>query len=640
MVNTGISKLQENNHSYRMAGICGILQKNDLTKKERFGSSLDKMMSVLGASDQQKRSKASTGQWHFGNVVPVSEKSDSRFIFNESLSVYCIVDGLVYIDETEKRIIQKKYRTNPGMNDYEYLPFLYHAYHAEFITHITGWHSIFILDSKNENAILCNDRLGLLPLFYYESDSAFVFASKLECIPASGLMNKIVFDKTSIAELLLYNYPVSDHTFIKEVSTLKSASIVTFTGKTTFSTYWSPAQLIVKSPANKKTGTDTIDEALEKAFRKPFAGHNNTLYTTLTGGFDGRLVLSYLLHSHRDRIHVFSFGAETSPDITIPEHISGQEHFPYTPFILDQDYMDHSFVDAACKTINYSNGLRSYKRSHYLHVMPQLSAKTNTVISGNFGDEVIKFSQILPSEVISQELISLLSSDFRNRPLSPGNGNQQIKALFNSDPFVIDELNSRLCSIEEEVRGYDNLSEKFNHLKFTRIAPKFFGSELSSYNDFVCNFSPFLDIDVLTAFSGTVFSGLYYPFNGNKLRHKEMANLLYAELIRRKHKTLLNYPTDRGFSISDLTNPLGKLTVLYKKKFNKKPPVKDPYFLRQSDELFLAFNKKFSRDDDKLPLDFSSVLNAGNADIKLTSKLASMNYWMSRISREYSVSSH
>jgi len=31
-------------------------------------------------------------------------------------------------------------------------------------------------DGKNETALLCNDRLGLLPLYYYESDQVLLFA--------------------------------------------------------------------------------------------------------------------------------------------------------------------------------------------------------------------------------------------------------------------------------------------------------------------------------------------------------------------------------------------------------------------------------------------------------------------------------
>ncbi len=95
--------------------------------------------------------------------------------------------------------------------------------------------------------------------------------------------------------------------------------------------------------------------------------------------------------------------------------IAKKEGFSYTPFILNQDYIRNSFLDSALKTIQYSNGMRSYRRSHYIYAMQQLELDSGIFISGNFGDEMFKFAKFFPSEVISKEFISLAESGFRKR---------------------------------------------------------------------------------------------------------------------------------------------------------------------------------------------------------------------------------
>jgi asparagine synthetase B (glutamine-hydrolysing) len=617
-----------------MAGICGIIVKDFCAENIRIETVLKTMMLKLGANGQQERKSVSCGNFHFGNVAPVNKKADENFIYNEKFEIYCLVDGLVYVEESEKHRAEKVFDIDRLKNEMDYLPYLYLLHGPEYVKKITGWFNIFIADVKNGIANLSNDRLGLLPMFFCQSDTSLIFASKIESIIASGLTGSIEFDRVTIVEQLLYNYPVSNHTFIKNILTLPAATQFNCSGSLVQSSYWSPGELIFASPLSKKKSLDLIDEALSHAVHKPFSGHNNPVCVSLTGGWDGRLVISYVLKKYRDRLRVFSFGADNSPDITIPKEIAGKEGFSYTPVILNQDYMDHFFIDTARNTIIYSNGVRSYRRSHYLYAMPLLAKESNTIVSGNFGDEMLKFSNVTPSEVISNELISLIQSGFSKRITLPDfEKNNVFSDFFNQSD--ISELYSRLQLLEKEVTGYETLSQKYFHLKLTRIAPKFFGSEINSYNDYITNFSPFLDYEFLKALNQTCYAGIHYPFNVNKLKYKEMSTLLYAGLIKRNYKKLLYYPTDRGFSVADVTNTLCKMVVYYKKLFNVKPAIKDPYFLGQADKLFLSFANHFNSNNGSTVSGYLLEINKKWNNPKMRDKLLSINYWLSYITREY-----
>jgi hypothetical protein len=620
-----------------MAGILGIIKKqNSSLDSNELANALHSMLPKLYSVALQKKEIIALEKCCFGNVAPVSDKTNNSFFYNNELGIYCIIDGLIFIEDSEKRLVQESYNLTTNLNDIEYIPYLYVHYKADYVKHVGGWFNIFLYDVKNETSLLSNDRLGLLPLYYYESDTVFIFASKIEGILASGLMPKIEFDVVSMAENLLFNYPVSANTFIKSISTLPAAVQYTFSVTLNKIVYWSPAELISSTPLSKSKSLDLIDESLSHAINKPFKNNNGLVGATLTGGWDGRLVLAYMLPEYKDRLRVFSFGSEFSPDVTIPMEISGKESFSYTPFILNQEYINNSFLDSAGKTILYSNGMRSYRRSHYIYAAQQLVPTTGIFVSGNFGDEVFKFSQILPCEVITKELISLVQSGFTKRTELISENNSSNSAFFN-DSGIKDELFARLDQLEKEVAVYSTISEKFHHLKLTRIAAKYFGAEINSYNDFISNFSPFLDFDFLTAFSQTSFSGIYYPFNGNKLKHKEMSSMLYAELIKRNSKSLLNYNTDRGFSMADMMHPLGKLSVLYKKKFRKKHSVNDPYFLDQTDRLFQTFCESDSLNEVVSISGLEQMLTTESVYSKQNDKVLTMKFWINHIAKEYSL---
>jgi asparagine synthetase B (glutamine-hydrolysing) len=623
-----------------MAGICGIFQIKPSAEKQVVFSALNNMMDKLAADITQLKESSSIDNWHIGSVMPVSAETHENFFHTPALSMHCIVDGQVFVSDTEKHLVGQKFPHAILKNDNDYIPWLYSFYKVDFVKHLTGWFNIFIYDKANETALLCNDRLGLLPLYFYESDQVVVFASKIECILASGLMNQIEFDTVTLAEHLLFNYPISDHTFIRNISTIPSATQTRIAGSIIRTTYWSPGDLICDAPLSKTKSLDLIDEALSEALRKPFEKARKPVCATLTGGFDGRLVLSCLLDQYRDRLRVFSFGAASSPDITIPQKIASKEGFSYEPIILDREYMEKSFIDNASATIILSGGIRSYRRSHYLYAMQKISGRSEIVISGNFGDEIIKFAQVLPSEVISKALISLVQSGFSNIPDLVKTAESLLQLENSRFSSFSEELNSRLELIASEVGSYDNLSHKFHHLKFTRIASKFFGNELSSYNDYVQSFSPFLDTDFLKAFHMTSYAGIYYPFSGNKLEHKEMASSLYAELIRRNKKSLLSYQTDRGYKISALTNPLGQLEVLLKKFLIKKSKAGDPYYLENSETTFRSFMENYRFVNKTKNSQYILVPVEENMGNSLKDRLYSLNYWICHIENNYPVNSY
>ncbi|NVO08497.1 MAG: hypothetical protein HXX16_00915 [Bacteroidales bacterium] len=615
-----------------MAGICGIIQMNGEAENQKLKNAFEKMLPELSAELNPSKSQLVLDSIWVGKCFPKYQDKDNQPIYNHKLSIYYFVDGEVYVSDSIQKQIQEENRDGIFLSPSDYIPYLYVKFSVDFVKHLTGWFNIFLFDVNDSKCIIANDRLGFLPLFIYNSGNQFIFASKLECIIASGLMKNVDFDLVSFAEQYTFNYQLSDNSLIEGIKTLPVSSIYQIKREEVNKAYyWSPQELIVESPISRKEGFEIINEALDNAVNKALTNHLWNIAVTLTGGWDGRLVLSYALKQNRSRISLFSFGEKDSADILIPRAISKSEDLGYCPYILDEDYFDKFFIDSARNSIIKSNGIRGYRRAPYFFTTPQISTNSRLILSGNFGDEILKFATIKASEVISSALINYISSDFKIRPDFP-------QLLFKEQSVVsklIEEWNIRLEGLEKEVSGYGTISEKYNHIKLSRIANRFFGYEVNSYNDYIPNFSPFLDIDFITAFSKTNYSGIYHPFNANRLKDKEIASRLYANLISRNNKRLASYKSDRGYSMADVINPFGRLLVLSKKHFLKQTFSDGSFVNGQSAKFFDAYYQEKYPETYEKNLQYPLKNNVEQINKNLLSRVQSLNYWISYITDKY-----
>lgn len=617
-----------------MAGICGFILKEGLNGDADYLTYLSKMIENLRINDSQISQFEGYSPFYFGNVTLVSAAINENFIINNDLNICCIIEGLVFINNEEKTIINKIYGTEQSLTNKEYLPFLFALYGNDLINKITGWYNIFLFDSKERKGFLFNDRLGYYPMFYYENTEVFIFASKLEALLSSGFLFDIEFDKVSIIEHLFFNYTLSDNTFIKRLRTLNPASYIQFcpSGSYTKKTYWHFKDLLVVTPTKKREGRSLINMGLNSALRKLDSLKRNSFNLSLTGGWDSRVVLSYL-NSNKDQLNLFSFGVKDSQDIIIPQHIGRCERISYTPFILDEQYLSKEFLKSASLTINKSNGTRNFKRAHYINTFEKISKNSDLVISGIYGDEVLKISGVKSSDVISQNTIDFIASNFDIEMIV-----NKLKSEFANRNLILDkkdieDFSNRMIKLRNSLSDYKSLNEKYYHIRFQIILQKFFGAEISSYNDFSYNFSPFIDFDFLSSYFKSIYCGVYYNFNSNSLFLKQRTTFLYSQLIHQNSISLAKYPTDRGYSMSDLHRFEGLLKVLVRTLFKKKKH-KDAYNTKKAENIFVK--EVIELLSGTKPV--ITIINYENAIKSKNPNTLSIYFWLAKLSEKYIIS--
>jgi asparagine synthetase B (glutamine-hydrolysing) len=610
-----------------MAGIAGIVLKKEGSKSTDFKKAFNTMMAKLAARDSQLSHSGIYDTVCLGNVLPVSASANDHFQYNRQLEISVVIDGLVFVANNERRLLADTYNIDEHDTDYALIPFLYHLYKEDYVKHISGWFNIFIYDAKRGRSLLSNDYLGYLPLYYYDTPDCFVFASKIECIVVSGLMTSVGFDAVTIAEHLCFNYPLSDYSYIEGIKTLPNAVFInTFSKESRLKKYWSLAELFSYSPAGEDESIALMNDGIHTAVSKISGRFKNKINLSLTGGWDSRVVLSCFLPEFKDRLNVYSFGAASADDVLIPGVIAQNEHFKYTPYILDREYLDKSFIPNALKTIQLSNGTRNYKRTHYLFAIQQIAQVSDILVTGIFGDEVFKAAQAAGGLVFSPNLIELLQNDFNVEESVSRWVDTLFKIGLQTDSDRLKTgFSARLYALKEYLAGYKTTSEKYYALRFEINLRKYFGNEVNSYNDFVYCFSPFIDMDFLRNFARTKFMGIHYPFNSNHIKIKKQSTLLYYKITKQNYRPLIHYNSSRGFSMADAGNPLGNLKIFFK-KFIRKSHSSDDFNTKSTDRLFAEYLQTLSPKEGLLPFRLENFNNPGK-----TADINSLIYWMHRI---------
>lgn len=615
-----------------MAGIAGIISLRDRSVSELDKFVFSRMMSALKNYDDQVGKSYNDESIFCANALPVSTKHNERFVVNKQLGIVSAVDGFIHIAEDLKTKLRDENSLPSSFSEYELIPYLYKKYGPQTACHITGSFNLFCYDLNTGKTLVTNDRFGFLPLYCYRGDSFFVFGSKIECILASGLCKQIDFDRVTITEHLFFNYPLSENTYIKGIETLSNATTLTI-GHNAIKQdkYWSIGDDFTQYGLSAKDSFDLVDSSLHHAIEKTASTTEGKLNFSLTGGWDSRVVLAYLLPEYLDRLHCYSFGARDSDDIQIPLMMAGKEKLNYTPFILDDRYLRDSFLPAARKTIELSGGTRNFKRAHYLYAIQKLGLISDTLITGIFGDEVLKVGRPQGGAVLSKHTIAMIDHDFDTDDVIAEYARSQLSSLPGySDKAVVDEFSYRISELKHQFNDYSTLSEKYIALRFEINLRKYFGNEASSYNDYVYCHSPFIDYGFLKEWLKTKYAGQRFEFSSSDLKTKKQSSDLYTKLVMRRYPALAHYPSSRGYSMSDTWTLVGRSKVLFRKYIRRTDSPKDGFNTSATEELFESMLKKeITRSD--CPIDLSFLENGST----IKTDALSLAYWMHQVRKKY-----
>lgn len=228
-------------------------------------------------------------------------------IWNENHSAAVIFNGEIYnYRELQKELKGRghQFRTH---TDTECLIHLYEDFGARLVNHLHGMFAFAIWDAEHDSLLLARDRVGKKPLYYYEKNGTFVFASELKALWEHPSVVRTV-SPSAIHDYLTLQYVPAPKSIIEGVRRLPPAHTLLYrNGVLDIQRYW------------ELSYTPKLKESHEELRSRLWAVLSNAtkvrlvaerpIGAFLSGGIDSSLVVA-AMSDHVSDLRTFSMAFE------------------------------------------------------------------------------------------------------------------------------------------------------------------------------------------------------------------------------------------------------------------------------------------------------------------------------------------
>lgn len=226
---------------------------------------------------------------------------------NEEGSLWIVFNGEIYNYRTLREELIAKGHHFQSQSDTEVILHLY-AERGEACVHaLNGMFAFAIWDARRRVLFLARDRMGVKPLYYAMTPGAFVFASEIKSILASGLVSARCRDE-AVAEYILFRQVAGPESLFKGVMNLPPGCALTlYDGKPRIARYWSPRPAADRPRISYEDARQTLTDLLQDSVKLRLIS-DVPVGTFCSGGVDSSLVTALASRIKGDRVNTFSIG--------------------------------------------------------------------------------------------------------------------------------------------------------------------------------------------------------------------------------------------------------------------------------------------------------------------------------------------
>ena len=305
-------------------------------------------------------------------------------------SYVIVYNGEVYNFKEIRDSLEKQGYTFETNTDTEVILKGYHCWGKELVQRFRGMFAFAIWDKQEKKLLLCRDRVGVKPLYWYWKDGLLMFASELKAFHEHPSFDKTI-DHDAVALYLQQGYIHAPHCIFRYAHKLLPGHFLEADVHGTISTtsYWDAE---VKYAQNTLLQTPALDiqaeleEILVESFRLRMVA-DVPVGMFLSGGIDSSLVVALLQRYTNQQVKTFTIGFwdksmnEAPYASAIAQHI-GTAHTEY--YCDEQDFLAllPQFTYMYDEPFGDSSGIPTYL------VSKMASEQVKVSLSADGGDEL------------------------------------------------------------------------------------------------------------------------------------------------------------------------------------------------------------------------------------------------------------
>ena len=233
------------------------------------------------------------------SIIELSDLGHQPMKFN---NLTIIFNGEIYnYAEIREELLKQGYSFTSG-SDTEVILKAFHKWGYSCVDKFIGMWAFAIYDENEEKLVLCRDRVGVKPLYWYLKDGLFMFSSELKAFHMHPRFDKKL-DMSSLGMFFQYGYIPSPRCIFDNANKLEPAHFLTIDKKRAIHLlrYWDAAANFQAFSAVPKTGAERFEEEaaleLEEILAKSFKARmvsDVAVGMFLSGGVDSTLLLAIL----------------------------------------------------------------------------------------------------------------------------------------------------------------------------------------------------------------------------------------------------------------------------------------------------------------------------------------------------------
>jgi asparagine synthase (glutamine-hydrolysing) len=297
-----------------MCGIAGIYGALPPEKREYALNKLSSGLAHRGPDGHKHFQDGNIGLVHTRlSIIDLSERGDQP-LYNEDRSLVLVCNGEIYNYRSIRNMLLEKGHVFSSDSDCEVILHLYEEYNGDLsrlLNSLTGMFAFALWDISKKELFIARDRIGIKPLYYYQSDETLIFSSEVRPIAETRLFEPDI-DHTSLYEYFLLGCIPGPNTFFTQIKALEAGHFLALKdNKPTIREYWD-----IPHKLEKWKDPDEVSEAVHHLLIDIVKDHliaDVPVGTFLSGGVDSSLITA-IAAGHHPGIHSFTASFPGEPE--------------------------------------------------------------------------------------------------------------------------------------------------------------------------------------------------------------------------------------------------------------------------------------------------------------------------------------
>lgn len=368
-----------------MCGICGLALRDTPVTRDVL-ERMTRRMEHRGPDEEGFFTDANIGLGH-RRLKIIDLSTGQQPLFNEDGSVVVAFNGEIYNYRDIRTELEKSGHVFRTHSDTEVIVHAYEEYGANCVDHFRGMFAFAIYDRRDQTLFIARDRLGIKPVYYYQDDNRFAFASEVQPLLA-GLGVRPDVNESALDFYLSVGYVPGEDTLFSGIRKLLPGHTLTLRkNRVEIRQYWdlpsTPALDISFADAK-----DRLDALIREAINIRLVS-DVPLGAFLSGGVDSSVTVAYMSELMSEPVKTFSVGYRDDPRSSelqyariVADHFKTDHH----EFILESE----DFFDSIDMLLRHTEEPIVESAAVALYRLSELAREHVTVIlSGEGSDEIL-----------------------------------------------------------------------------------------------------------------------------------------------------------------------------------------------------------------------------------------------------------